>query len=209
MAYVRGGITVKPHVQKFANDLEEYVGQELSFGTYPGHSPPEGPTQALDIFNQVNRAGWDLQDKICGFAILYQKTYGVRYCIRRTEIWNIERKYEGWRSQGRTGNATADHDDHVHITFYASGRIGLNEPKPPKPDQLKEMESMTFLIGFTSGEHKGQVWLWDSAGRIWTYVGEPSAQRAAEKVGVPYAGDYDGSVWVYWNGLAANAGFTG
>lgn len=206
MAYVRGGITVKPHVQKFADAVVEKFGESLSPGTYNGHSPPEGPTQALDLFTPNTPAGWALQARICNWIITNAKRFGVRYAIRwnptgRDWIWNIERASEGWRAM-----ATRDHSDHVHVTFYDSAGVGVNEPKP---DQLKEMESMTFLIGFTSGEHKGQVWLWDSAGRLWTYVGDPSAQRAAEKVGVPYAGDYDGSVWAYWNSLAQNAGFTG
>lgn len=208
MALVRGGITVKPHVQRFCDDAEDYIGVELSIGTYPGHSPPEGPSQAVDIFNTVDGVGYAQQDQLCEFFIANVKKYGGRYCIRRSQIWNVERADEGWRWQTVYGNVTKDHKDHSHHTFYASGGVGINQPSKPT-DQFKEMEKMSFLIGFTSGEHKGQVWLWDSSGRIWTYVGEPSAQRVAEKAGVVYAGDYEGKVWEYWNGLAGNAGFTG
>lgn len=210
MALVRGGITVKSHVQRFADDLEEYIGFALSIGTYPGHSPPEGPTQALDIFNEVSQYGYALQDKICDFAMKNARKYGVRYCIRRSQIWNIERADEGWRWQTVYGNVTQDHKDHSHHTFYSSGQVGTQPtPKPlPIPDKEK-LATMTFLFGVLSGEQKGQVWLWDSSGRIFTYVGEASAQRAMEKAGVGYAGDYQWTVWEYFRGLAENAGFTG
>lgn len=68
---------------------------------------------------------------------------------------------------------------------------------------------MVGLFGVLDGEHKGQVWLYDSPGRKFTYVGNDSAQRAMEKWGVPYAGDYSHDVWEYFNSLAHNGDFTG
>lgn len=140
MATVRGGITVKPHVQRFADDLERAIPEANNFGTYNGHSPPEGPTQALDIFNSDNSAGYALQDRVAEFARKNAKRYGVRYVIRRHQIWNIERDDEGWRNQGVTGNRTADHYDHTHVTFYASVLAPFADdapaPQAPKEDQL-------------------------------------------------------------------------
>lgn len=212
-ALIRGGYTVKPHVQAFFNALEDELGIKLSIGTYAGHSPPEGPTQAADVFNTDDTAGYEQQDRICAFIRRNAKKFGVRYCIRRHFIWNIERDDEGWRDQGVTGNRTVDHYDHVHVTFYASGGVGWNSPIVVVPPviapvpTLKERDNMLF--GVTTGEQKGQVWWWNDKGRIFTYVGNGSAQRALEKSGVPYAGDYDGEMWEWFRSLANNASFTG
>lgn len=208
MATVRGGITVKPHVQRFCDDAEEYVGVKLSIGTYPGHSPPEGPSQAVDIFNQVNQAGWELQDKLCRFFIDNVEKYGGRYCIRRAQIWNVERRGEGWRNQSRTGNVTVDHDDHGHFTFYASGKVGVNQPSKPV-EKIKEIKNMVGLFGVLDGDKAGQVWLYDAPGRKFAYVGNPSVQRVMEKWGVAYGGDYESGVWEYFSRLAEAGRFTG
>jgi len=130
---------MKPHVQRFADDLEKHLGGAMNFGTYKDHSLPEGPTQALDIFNPNSPNGHKLQDQVCDFARRNAKKYGVRYCIRRAQIWNIERDAEGWRNQRVTGNQTDDHMDHVHVTFYASAPSDPTPPPapaPPKEDQL-------------------------------------------------------------------------
>lgn len=127
-------ILVKPHVQALANALHEQFGLD-SFGTYLGHSYPEGPTQAIDIFTPDNVQGYALQDRVCAWLMANQKRFGVRYCIRRHQIWNIERANEGWREQGVTGNRTSDHMDHVHDTCYewAPGPFGVIIDAPQKP----------------------------------------------------------------------------
>lgn len=151
VALVRGGITVKPHVQAFADACQAATGA-TSYGTYHGHSPPEGPTQALDIFNPDNAAGYALQDRIVEFARANHQRFGVRYIIRRCQIWNIERAGEGWRNQAATGNRTADHYDHVHITFYATAAAVPDQPtKPiPKPQPPEEDDDTMRLIGVTN-----------------------------------------------------------
>ena len=139
MAVVRGGITVKPHVQRCADALVEEFGSGLAPGTYHGHSPPEGPTQALDLFNPETQAGWDLQRRVADWLIKNQKKYGVRYVIKWNPngadwIWNIERAGEGWRAM-----ATRDHRNHVHVTFYAKAAEVVD---PPKPKPKKESDGM-------------------------------------------------------------------
>ena len=159
MALIRGGIVVKPHVQKWVDALDEYMGGGLSFGTYPGHSPPEGPTQAVDTFTEDSLSGYAVQDKICAFAMddgyANVKLYGIRYIIRRHCIWNIERAGEGWRDQGVTGNRTADHMDHVHMTFYADAPI--NHETKPEP----EPESEVNMWIFDGPKGVGGIWYTD------------------------------------------------
>jgi hypothetical protein len=142
LAVVRGGITVKPHVQAFADALEAAVPEANSFGTYVGHSPPEGPTQSLDVFTADNAAGYAVQDRVCAFIKANQKRFGIRYCIRRHEIWNIERDDEGWRDQGVTGNRTEDHYDHVHVTFYATAPGPFGSTTDVPTPTIKEIQSM-------------------------------------------------------------------
>jgi hypothetical protein len=132
-------IFVKPHVQALANALEAEFGL-TNFGTYLGHSPPEGPTQALDIFTPDNASGWALQDRVCTWLRENAKRFGCRYHIRRIQIWNIERAAEGYRNQTRTGNRTADHMDHIHDTQYAWAPGPFDQtPTPPANLQGEDM----------------------------------------------------------------------
>lgn len=163
MALVRGGITVKPHVQAFADFLESELGP-LSFGTYPGHSDPEGPTQAIDVFNPDTSAGHRLQDRICDLVKANARRFGIRYCIRREYIWNIERDAEGWRKQSHKGNRRLDHYDHVHITFYATapGPFGPTVPiiKPPIEGNDNEMVTIFY-------QYKKEDWFMDRASKTY------------------------------------------
>lgn len=144
MVLVRGGIIVRRHVQYAADILVERFGPSLSPGTYNGHSPPEGPTQALDLFNSEDTTGWALQSRVADFLIAHAKELGVRYVIKWNPngvdfIWNIERAAEGWRAM-----ATRDHRNHVHVTFYASApNSGDTSPIPSIPT-MKELEHMDF-----------------------------------------------------------------
>lgn len=144
-------ILPKPHVQALANALAGEFGL-ISFGTYLGHSYPEGPTQAVDIFTPDNAQGYVLQDRICAWLMANQKRFGIRYCIRRHQIWNIERASEGWRNQTVTGNRTADHMDHVHDTSYESapGPFGT-VPTPPQQPTAILGEDMLILNVQTLG----------------------------------------------------------
>lgn len=160
-ANIRGGIAVKPHVQRFADALEVYIGYELSFGTYPGHSPPEGPTQAIDVFNTDDEDGWAQQDRICQFAFMYAKVFGLRYAIRRHKIKNVERLNEGWREQGIQGNRTADHFDHTHFTFYA---VAAGTPEIPVIEIGDDGMKVRYIWG-PDGLNQTD-WVFDAPGRI-------------------------------------------
>lgn len=185
MATIRGDITVKPHVQAWSDFLESQLGT-LSFGTYPGHSPPEGPTQAEDIFTPDNPSGWALQDRICALARVHAKRFGIRYVIRREQIWNIERDDEGWRWQSHKGNRRLDHYDHVHITFYATapGPFGA---QPPATDNPHMREEAMFLFSTSKNIQGGSFWFVTSgiAHRMHT----PSDVEQLVKKGIPNLGE--------------------
>lgn len=199
MTLVRGGITVKPHVQRFADDISAALGVS-NFGTYVGHSPPEGPTQAVDIFTPDNANGYILQDKICEWIIAHQKKYGIRYCIRRHHIWNIERADEGWRDQGVTGDRTADHYDHVHVTFYAKAEV-----EPDIPVNLLEGELSSMKVRYVWGPDALHItdWVFDAPGRIFAQIGHATLLKACDLNKFPELGRVDDQVHEWFKGVAS------
>lgn len=201
MATVRGGIAVKPHVDVFADDCEAATGAS-DYGTYHGHSPPEGPTQALDIFTSDDANGHALQDRICNFAIGNATRYGVRYIIRREHIWNIERVAEGWRRQTHYGNRRLDHYDHVHITFYATGQA-VPEPIPtPEPEGFA---MLTFRYIFD-----GLDWVFDGPSKLFFHLDDTrQITEVLDPLGVKALGQVSGATHQRYSELAAAAGFSG
>lgn len=200
MATVRGGITVKPHVQRFVDDLDKYLGGGLSFGTYPGHSPPEGPTQAVDVFNTDNDTGYRQQDKVAEFARKNQKKYGVRYVIRRHQIWNIERDSEGWRYQSVTGNRTADHYDHTHVTFYATAEDAPDEPKPITGD----VDSMKVRYIWGPDGLNQTDWVFDAPGKIHATGMTLAVLEACDLNHIPELGHVDNATHHWFGSVASN-----
>lgn len=201
MATVRGGITVKPHVQRFADACQAATGAD-SYGTYNGHSPPEGPTQALDIFNPKTEAGYRLQDAIADFAIKNQKRYGVRYVIKwnpaaQDLIWNIERAGEGWRAK-----ATRDHSDHVHITFYATA--AAVEPAPdPVPQGDLHMLTFRYIAD-------GLDWVFDGPSKLFFQLSDTrQITEVLDPLGVKSLGKVSDVTHQRYSEIAASAGFSG
>lgn len=184
MALIRGGIKVKPHVQAACEAIQIATGAD-SFGTYPGHSPPEGPTQAVDIFNPDTPTGHALQDRICTFIIDHAELYGLRYVIRRQGIYNVERKSDGWRFMPSRGSRTNDHYDHVHLTFYARG---LTRVPPVVPPIIKRKDTEVLIYGTpTEGEETGGIWLL-MAGESYRFHLPADVQRCKDQ-GIPDLGE--------------------
>lgn len=185
---------MKPHVQRFADDLERHMGGAMNFGTYAGHSPPEGPTQALDIFNPNSPSGHRLQNQICSFIMVNAKRYGCRYCIRRAQIWNIERAGEGWRNQRRTGDQTVDHMDHVHVTFYAVAAGGGESPSKPIEEE-DDMQSNWFRYVYG-----GQDWVVDRLAKKVGATTHGDQLKALDKLGCVAIGPVSEHVDAYFKG---------
>ncbi len=201
LAVVRGGITVKPHVQAFADALEDALGYKLDIGTYVGHSPPEGPTQAIDVFNTVSSAGYTQQDRIVAFAKANQARYGVRYVIRRHQIWNIERDDEGFREQGVTGNATTDHLDHTHLTFYASVAVVVTPPSPPITGEIATMQ-VRYIWGPDALNQTD--WVFDAPGQIHATGMTAQVLKACDLNKIPELGRVDDQTHSWFGSVASN-----
>ena len=201
MALIRGGITVKKHVQAFADACQVATGAD-SYGTYNGHSPPEGPTQAIDIFNPDSPSGYVLQDRICAFAQNNAKRFGVRYTIRREHIWNIERAAEGWRRQTHYGHRTLDHYDHVHITFYASAAAVPESQPTPEPEGFS---MLTFRYIFDDLD-----WVFDGPSKLFFQLDDVrQITEVLDPLGMKALGKVSAATHRRYSEIAASAGFSG
>lgn len=112
--YVLGA--VKPNVRQAANDAGNMFGIAtiLGVGARDGVSDhPKG--LALDFMVPGNL---DKGNQVAQYFETNAAKYGVHYIIWKQHIINItERPNEGWRAMGDRGSITANHFDHVHVSF--------------------------------------------------------------------------------------------
>jgi hypothetical protein len=88
-----------------------------AYGGVRADSLPEHPSgRALDAMISNTGTGW----AIANFVRANAKRLGVSQVIFDRRIWTVQRGGEGWRSFGDRGSATANHEDHVHVTVYGS-----------------------------------------------------------------------------------------
>jgi hypothetical protein len=104
---------VKSHVLGAANELGGRFGIKTIGGV--GHRPnasdhPGG--KALDFMVRGTRG-----NQLSAFAQANAKRLGITYIIWNQRIWSVGRAKEGWRRMEDRGGDTANHVDHVHISF--------------------------------------------------------------------------------------------
>lgn len=58
--------------------------------------------------------------KAARFARKHRRQLNVTYVIWNQRIWSVERAREGWRLMADAGSPTANHKDHVHVSFRSS-----------------------------------------------------------------------------------------
>ena len=102
---------VKPYVLSAANELGGRFGIKTigGVGDRPNQSDHPGG-KALDF---MTRSGGSL----ASFAEKYAKRLNIKYIIWNQHIWSVGRAKEGWRMMEDRGGDTANHKDHVHISF--------------------------------------------------------------------------------------------
>lgn len=76
---------------------------------------------ALDVMTYDNHA---LGHNIAAWAEANAKKIGLSYEIYEQQIWNVARAAEGWRRMENRGSETANHQDHVHLSFLGKGVLG-------------------------------------------------------------------------------------
>ena len=111
------GPDVLSHVQRFA-DLLCATTSACSIGTRVGHSP--SAERAIDIlvsdaYGERATDGNALGDEVARFTLAHQAAHGVTYVI-----W-LQRYNDGagWDPMDDRGSITANHYDHVHVSFDA------------------------------------------------------------------------------------------
>lgn len=130
MAYNLGAVL--PHVR----DAAELLGAKfnvrtiLGWGVRPNFSY-HALGRALDLMTSSKAQG----DAIAAYSRQYARALGIIEVIWYQKIWTTARASEGWRPMSDRGSATANHYDHVHLSFAATRGSG-NVPDAPeaKPD---------------------------------------------------------------------------
>ncbi len=89
-------------------------------GLRPGDGGEHGTGQALDIMTSDQALG----DQIAAWVIDHRTELGASEVLWSQQIWTVERMSEGWRTFPDRGSATANHEDHVHVTVYGDSGTG-------------------------------------------------------------------------------------
>ena len=112
------GPDVLPHVQLFANAMCAAT-KACTIGTRVGHHPSaERAIDILvsDVYGEVPSDNNALGDKVAAFTLAHQAEYGVWYTIWRQRY----NDGSGWDPMEDRGSITANHYDHVHVSFDAT-----------------------------------------------------------------------------------------
>lgn len=128
MAYPLG--PVKPHVAFAA----EEVGSRFKVGTIYGFAQRTYASDhplglALDFMVYGDRAKGD---NVAAYVQANAARLGVTYIIWYRQIWSAGRASEGWREMENRGSSTANHMDHVHVSFGVNtGNTNVGAPIIP------------------------------------------------------------------------------
>ncbi len=104
-----------PHVRRTADQL----ACDFGIRTVGGHrrsAGDHGRGLAVD-FMTVNTAQGD---RLAAQARANASRYGIQYVMWNHRIWSAGRADEGWRWVPDRGDRTANHMDHVHVSFSAT-----------------------------------------------------------------------------------------
>jgi len=93
--------------------------------TYASHS--DGPTHSADLWTAGASGGRDTRNlpamnSLAEYCASNTRSLGLKYVIWRQRI----NSGSGWRNMADRGGITANHYDHVHITFSGSSCSGKN-----------------------------------------------------------------------------------
>lgn len=129
MAYALG--PVKPHVRNAAETVGALFSVQTIYGVASRSYASDHPLGlALDFMTYGDRAKGQA---IAEYCVTNAAALGVKYVIWYQRIWSLDRASEGWRGMEDRGSVTANHMDHVHVSFLASGSGVTNVAIPDIP----------------------------------------------------------------------------
>ncbi len=111
---------VKPHVEA----VTTFLGKKYAVSTIGGYRPgntydveghPAG--LAVDMMFPVNAEGYRRGQAAADYIQAHAGELGVRYLIWQQRIWSVARQGEGWRGMPDRGSVSANHLDHIHVSF--------------------------------------------------------------------------------------------
>lgn len=104
----------KPHVQAAAREIGARFGT-MNIGGYRNGADAQdhGKGLAIDVMTTNGQP-------IAEFAQQNAARLGITYVIWNQAIWD-SRNSRGWEGMEDRGSPTANHKDHVHISFHEQG----------------------------------------------------------------------------------------
>ncbi len=86
--------------------------QVTAYGGYRGGSANHSSGRALDVMISGSTG-----TEIANWARANAAALGITEVIHAQKIWTTQRAGDGWRGMSDRGSATANHYDHVHLSF--------------------------------------------------------------------------------------------
>ena len=112
-----GDSGVQPRPRQVRTMITQRFGVTNIGGLRPGDPRDHGKGLALDVMVPVSSG---LGDSIANWAIANSGDLNIKYVIWKQRIWMPGRAWKGMEDRGST---TANHFDHVHLSFNTgSGR---------------------------------------------------------------------------------------
>lgn len=105
---------VKPWVSSAANEIISKFGITTAYGVRPDALPDHPTGHAVDFMVFTDRA---TGDALAAYVLANGSRLGVTYVIWYQRIWDLARGDKAWRAMSNRGGTTANHKDHVHVTF--------------------------------------------------------------------------------------------
>lgn len=121
LTYADGSGTETWGLQTHATWSSRFVKHRYAVRTVYGYrssaSSDHGTGLAADFMVYSHQAKGH---RIAEFARKHYEQLNITYIIWNQHIWSVERASEGWRLMTDAGSATANHNDHVHISYQAT-----------------------------------------------------------------------------------------
>lgn len=146
---------VRAHVRPVAAEIDSRWNLYWIWGV--GDSGDHAAGKALDfmVYNSDQSAiRTEVGNQIAAYFVANRSRLNVAYVIWRQRIWNAEdeppKPWSNWRRMENRGGPTANHLDHVHVSFKSSGTY---RPPGPVPTPPPKPPSTTKRIHFANVQY--------------------------------------------------------